>query len=131
MSEESKLLFANEAFYAAFATRDFHAMQEAWCKEEPLFCLHPAWPLLVGRQAIMESWSSILSADGPTIGQEGAQAWIREGVGLVLCRERLAGGVLAATNLFRQEAGRWRLFHHHAAPTRDIATAEPGEKPLH
>ncbi len=130
MREESKLLFANEAFYAAFAASDLPAMLTVWSAEEPLFCLHPGWTLLVGRQPIMESWANIFAAGGPEIRQEAAEAWIQKGVGLVFCRERLTGGLMSATNLFRQEEGQWRLFHHHASPTRDIPPPAASQ-PLH
>ncbi len=130
MSEESKLLFANEAFYAAFAAKDLTAMQEAWSAAEPLFCLHPTWVLLVGRDAIMESWVNIFAAEGPTIRPVAAQAWIQGDVGMVVCQERYRRGILAATNLFRQEAGLWRLFHHHAGPSRDIPEAASAQ-PVH
>ncbi len=128
MSEETKLLFANEAFYAAFAGRDVGAMAAVWADSEPLYCLHPGWPLLSGRKAVMESWLGILSAPGPGIALEAPQAWIDGPVGLVLCSERLGRGLLAATNLFRFEAGRWRLFHHQAGPTQAMAR-EPAATP--
>ena len=37
-------------------------------------------------------------------------------VAIVLCEEELAGGHLAATNVFIKEDGSWRLIHHHASP---------------
>ncbi|MEO1193527.1 MAG: nuclear transport factor 2 family protein [Pseudomonadota bacterium] len=125
MSDEARLLFANEAFYAAFAAGDLEAMTAVWSDAEPLFCLHPGWPLLAGRAAILESWSGILAADVSAMRMEAPSAWLQGEVGVVLCREVLGPSVLAATNLFRLEAGQWRLFHHHAGATRAVPSAGP------
>ena len=61
MSEIDALLFANEAFYQAFANRDIEAMDEVWARDLPVACLHPGWPPLEGRDAVMQSWLSILA----------------------------------------------------------------------
>ncbi len=116
MSQDAKLLFANEAFYAAFAAKDLDAMVAVWSEREPLYCLHPGWPLLVGREAVLQSWAGILASGGPTIAGEAESAYAEGEVGLVICTERLGNGLLAASNLFRMEEGRWRLFHHQAGP---------------
>ncbi len=126
MSQDTKLLFANEAFYAAFAGKDMAAMVEVWSKAEPLYCLHPGWPLLVGQEAVMQSWAGILASGGPTIAGEAETAYAEGEIGLVICTERLGNGVLAASNLFRLEEGRWRLFHHQAGPCQ--AAAEPRQE---
>lgn len=126
MNDEATLLFANEAFYVAFAARDLAAMTEVWSSEDPLYCLHPGWPLLSGQTAVMESWAGILaSGGGPEIAADEAVPCLQGDLGLVLCIERLGSGVLAASNLFRREEGRWRLFHHHAGPTRAAPAARP------
>jgi len=119
MSQDTKLLFANEAFYAAFAAKDLAAMVDVWSAGEPLYCLHPGWPLLVGQDAVMQSWAGIFGSGGPTIEGEAQTAYAEGQVGLVICTERLGNGVLAASNLFRLEGGRWRLFHHQAGPCAD------------
>ncbi|GAB5469546.1 MAG: nuclear transport factor 2 family protein [Rhodospirillales bacterium] len=124
MSAEAKLTFANEAFYAAFAGGDLEAMTALWSAQDPLYCLHPSWPLLTGRKAIVESWSNILAAGASSMACEAPIAWRQGEVGLVLCRERLGDALLAATNLFRLEGGDWRLFHHHAGQTRVLSEPE-------
>ena len=96
-------------------------MAEVWSEAEPLYCLHPGWPLLTARRAVIQSWASILSGGGPTIVPEAGPVWHQGAVGLVLATGQLGGGFLAASNLFRLERGRWRLFHHQAGachPTR-------------
>lgn len=117
MSDRDHLLFANDAFYAAFNAGDGAAMERLWVSQEPCFCLHPGWPLLVGLQAVARSWAGIFANDAaPTLACRGAVAEVVEGVGTVFCYEAMEGAVLVATNLFRREGGRWRLFHHQAGP---------------
>ena len=48
MSDEEAVLAANEAFYRAFAARDFAAMDALWAAEAPVACIHPGWDALVG-----------------------------------------------------------------------------------
>jgi len=71
-------LFANEAFYRAFADRDIDAMDALWARGEPVLCIHPGWP---------------------------------------------------PTNLFRREAGGWKLFHHQASPAPGLPERDPDEPP--
>ena len=35
------MLFANEAFYRAFADRDMAAMDGVWAVHAPVACIHP------------------------------------------------------------------------------------------
>ena len=43
MSDRDTLLFANEAFYAAFNAADAAAMRRLWVAAGPCSCLHPGW----------------------------------------------------------------------------------------
>ena len=52
--DHEAVLFANEAFYQAFAARDLAAMEEVWAHHCPVACIHPGWPPLHGRQAVNE-----------------------------------------------------------------------------
>jgi ketosteroid isomerase-like protein len=116
-AERERLLFANESFYAAFNAGSAEAMAQVWVTEGPAFCLHPGWPLLQGIEAVLESWTGIFhGGNTPRIECRGAVAEPLGGFGVVLCYEVLGGSVLAATNVFRREAGGWRLLHHQAGP---------------
>lgn len=130
MSEDATLLFANDAFYAAFAAGDAEAMGAVWSEREPVFCLHPGWPLLSGRDAIMQSWRGIFSPGRPAIEAEVVTHTRDDALGLVFCNERLGQGLLIASNLFRLEDGRWRLFHHQAGPRQGAARRKPQSKTL-
>ena len=61
MSDTAELLFANEAFYHVFRSRDLAAMEALWARRAPIACVHPGWQALITREAVMASWSDILS----------------------------------------------------------------------
>ncbi len=122
MSEIDAVLFANEAFYRAFADRDVEAMDEIWARDVPVACLHPGWPPLDGRDQVMQSWLSILAnPDAPPIRCHDAGAHLYGDCAYVICYEEIEGQFLIATNTFvRQSIGRghvWRLVHHQSGPT--------------
>jgi ketosteroid isomerase-like protein len=115
MSDHDAVLAANLEFYRAFATRDAAAMDALWAKRAAVACLHPGWTALTDREAIVSSWSGILSnPDAPRISCFDERVMLYGDTALVLCEEELDGGTLAATNLFVREDGAWRIAHHHA-----------------
>lgn len=123
MREEAALLFANEAFYQAFADGDLDAMAALWAEEATASCIHPGWEPLFGRAAVMESWRAIL-ADPPPIRCADARAMVLGASAYVLCFETIRGNHLIATNVFTLENGAWRLVHHQAGPTRGVPRSE-------
>ncbi len=108
--------FANEAFYLAFEGKDFDAMAHLWSAQREVICLHPGWPALVGREAVLESWRGILS--NPRQGQVsfyGAQCrQIGEDTVAVVCYEQAGDAVMVATNVFVKEDDRLCLVSHQA-----------------
>ncbi len=117
MGGEAAVLFANEAFYTAFQTRDISAMEAIWAEDAPVACVHPGWHALTTREEVMESWQDILSSDSaPAIVCRGAQAFVSGDSAFVVCYEQIGDNLLVASNLFRREAGGWKIVHHHAGP---------------
>ena len=115
MSAEA-VLEANDAFYRAFNQKNFEAMDRLWARSIPVACVHPGWNILLGREAVMESWRGILANPGqPKIVNGGAEARLIGEVAYVTCRELVGGSPLAATNLFVLEDGEWRMVHHHSS----------------
>lgn len=113
-------LFANDAFYVAFATRDGDAMADHWSRLHPVSCIHPGWPALFGREAVVESWRRILAnPDAPDVAVHNARAVLLDRMVNVLCYEVIAGQTLVATNCFVLEDGAARLVHHQAGPCAD------------
>jgi hypothetical protein len=113
----NEALFANEAFYLAFAESDYSAMSALWSQRERVVCIHPGWSALLDRIAVLESWERILgNSDQPKVSFYAAQA-ISVGLGVaVVCYEVLPGSVLTAMNLFITEDGQPRLVHHQSGP---------------
>ena len=118
MSEVAAVLFANDAFYNAFTTRDLAALEDLWSQEVPVICIHPGWAPLTGYDAVMQSWANILSGPGsPSISCQGAEAhFLSDDVCFVTCYELIGQGALVATNIFVKEAGGWKMVHHQASP---------------
>jgi hypothetical protein len=124
------VLFANEAFYAAFTSRDLEAMEKVWSERENITCIHPGWTALLGREAVMESWRAILTnPQSPQVTITGASAMLLGEVAYVVCYEHLSDAVLAATNVFVREGGWWRLVHHQAG-TSPPPTESEAEEPM-
>ncbi len=132
--DAAAVIAANKSFYRAFAERDQDAMAALWAEHAPVACVHPGWPALVGREAVMESWRRILdNPSAPEVACRAEQVVFMGGIGMVLCEELLPGVRLAATNLFVAEAGRWRMVHHHSTPMAGTAPVqaerrEPGRR---
>lgn len=118
MSDSEELIFANEAFYMAFAGQDMQAMKSIWSEKSPATCVHPGWGVISGYDEIIASWLGIMSApQSPAIEPLEPLVSIEGDVGIVVCFEALNGGFLIATNLFIREDDQWRMIHHQAGPT--------------
>ncbi len=108
--------FANEAFYLAFEAKDYAAMSHLWSRREQVVCLHPGWPALVGRDAVLESWQSILT--NPQQGQvsffNATATQLTPGCAAVVCYEQAGGTVMVATNVFVVEEEGLRMVCHQA-----------------
>lgn len=110
-------LFANDAFYLAFAARDISHMDALWARESPVICLHPGWPALTRRDQIIESWSRILNnPEQKPIDVYGAQAFELGSNIAVVCYEELDGNIMVATNLYIQEHDKVLLACHQSGP---------------
>ena len=127
--DHDAVLFANEAFYRAFAARDLAAMEEVWARHCPVACIHPGWAPLHGREAVMRSWQGILgNPESPAVACHGARATVFGDSAMVVCFEAVPGGFLVATNLFVRQGAVWKLVHHQAGPTSGQPEDEPAEE---
>lgn len=122
----SAVLVANLTFYEAFAGRDFSAIEQLWARQAPVSCVHPGWAPLVGREAVLHSWRAILAEpESPEVRcVEPSVFTLGPDVAYVLCGEFIDGVVLAATNVFVVEDGRWKLVHHQAGEVA-VPSGEP------
>jgi len=130
MSDEDSILAANAAYYRAFTTADFAAMSRIWA-DDNVSCIHPGWPVLIGREAILESYREILrNPDQDRIDLRNETVMVAGDEVRVICVEFVGGAALAATNLFKRIDGAWRMTHHQASPiaalkTKIIVTRSP------
>jgi ketosteroid isomerase-like protein len=125
MDPEEAVLQANAAFYHAIESLDPEAMDAILAKGEPVRIVHPGWPLVSGREAVLESWSRIFDNAGVMqFAIVDAEAHVEGDTAWVICVERLTSvqsgrvieGQVQTTNLFRNEDGTWRVTHHHGSP---------------
>jgi len=116
---------ANAAFYAAFEALDLDAMTNLWATTVQVSCVHPGWDLVLGYEAVMQSWKGIFEGTGEIhFRSEDLQVTAGEAMGWVVSREILSTNVqstpientLSTINTFVLEGGVWRVAHHHAAP---------------
>jgi ketosteroid isomerase-like protein len=118
MIDEDAILAANAAFYRAFNKADFAEMSRIWADGD-VSCIHPGWPALTGRQAVLDSFRNIFNApERETIEHHENTVMVSGGVSWVLSVEIISGAVLAlaATNWFHRIDGKWRMIHHQASP---------------
>lgn len=116
---EVEVLLANERFYKAFSDGDFEAMSELWAHGVPVVCFHPTAPLLVGREAVLQSWRQLLrGVSSFALRCEDAVITVVNDTAILTCYEAAGDepAHLAATNVFVLEEGQWKMVHHHAGP---------------
>lgn len=133
MTDHTPVMFANEAFYVAFARRDLDAMIEVWSRRETVTCIHPGAITLLGRDKVIQSWQAILSNPAsPAIVCRSPTAHLFGDVAYVLCWEQIEQAFLLATNIFVREDGRWRMVHHQATAAPTPEDLQPATShPLH
>ena len=130
MPDHQALLFVNEAFYRAFADRDFGAMTALWSDSAPLTCIHPGWGMLDGREDVFESWSAIISnPESPNIECRAPTAYVHGDTGIVICFEQIEDQFLIATNIFVRDGRIWKMVHHQSGPTADVPEIDPDDEP--
>lgn len=111
------VLFALEAFYRAFQTRDIEAMTEIWSESDPISCVHPGWHPLNGQDEVIDTWSAILdNPETPDVTFFNPEVSVLGDVAVTTCYELIDGQYLSVTNVLVLRDGRWLMVHHHAGP---------------
>ena len=129
MSDDDDILAANAAYYRAFTDGDFAAMSRIWA-DDNVSCIHPGWPVIIGRQEILESYREILrNPDQERIDPRNETVLAAGDDARVICVEFVGGAALAATNLFRRTGGVWRMTHHQASPIAALVEEAMSQPP--
>lgn len=126
---------AEQAFYEAFQRGDLEAMMAVWAEDDEVYCVHPGGARLTGLEQIRESWRQIF-ANGANmrIQLRGVQQ-IRGGLLAVhtlyeyitLIGERSGPSVVAATNVYLNVGGGWRIIAHHGSAVANAPAQAPPE----
>lgn len=114
-SGKEAVLAANDAFYAAFRSGNFHGMDALWSTVRNVAVFHPNWPGIEGREDVMASWFQVMMvADPPDIYPRDETIILNGRTALVICVEDVGGSEMIATNIFVREAKQWCMTHHQA-----------------
>lgn len=129
MSTENDVRKASAQFYAGLnemANGKKGALADIWSRSETVTALHPIGGRQVGWEAVSDSFDQVASmaSDGKVelkdqrIQVAGDMAYE---VGIEHGRFKMSGNPVSmehrVTNIYRQEAGAWKLVHHHADPS--------------
>jgi ketosteroid isomerase-like protein len=125
VSAEDEVRQASTKFYAALnrmANGDASALSDAWSHSASVSAMHPIGGRQVGWDAVKASFDQVahLASDGKIqlkdqlISVSGDMAYE---IGVEAGRFALAGHQVSVehrvTNVYRREAGGWKMTHHH------------------
>ena len=125
MSAENEVRKASEKFYAALnrmVNGDADPLVDIWSHSEAVTTMHPIGGREIGWDAVRESFEEVarLSSDGSVeLRNQFIQAAgdVAYEVGNEHGRLKIAGQQVAiehrVTNIYRCEAGLWKIVHHH------------------
>jgi ketosteroid isomerase-like protein len=122
MSTEDEVKAASDRFYSALSRMDIAQLPEVWSHSESVTTMHPMGGEQVGWQAVRESFEQAAGAM-TDVHVEIADQIIQAGedmayeVGVERGHGKVAGETISiehrVTNVYRREAGGWKLVHHH------------------
>jgi ketosteroid isomerase-like protein len=110
-------------FYEAFTNQDLKAMKEVWSTAADVRCVHPGMPSIDGIDLVMASWASIFGSGAAfKIQPSKTRISICGQTALCSCVEETPnGGMLECLNVYRREAGKWRMVLHMASPVVTVS----------
>jgi len=131
---------AEAAFYRAFQNLDLELMKQVWSELPEACCLHPGGGLLLGKQAILQSWKAIFSkAERPSMVHRCLQATTLGELSVHQVEELIRPGGdpkgkasrVIATNVYRRDRNGWRMLTHHSSLPLTASTTEELNGRLH
>ena len=131
MTHENEVRAASERFYAALnrmLNGDARALQDVWSHANSVTTMHPIGGREVGWDKVKNSWEQVaaltthgkvsLSAQFIQVVGDAAYELGVEHASFTLAGQPVTGEC-RVTNIYRREAGAWKLVHHHT----DVAPA--------
>jgi ketosteroid isomerase-like protein len=124
---------ANARFYRALEQLDLPAMDALWAHAGWVRCVQPGWEILVGWEAVRQSWEQIFAnTRWLRVTPTAVEAMVAGNTGLVVCSENITAttegdvgvAVAQATHVFRKAGEEWRMIHHHASPA-PVSVTQP------
>lgn len=125
MTEAAAVEAVNTAFYAAVETGDLDRLEALWDHDDDVVCVHPGYPALRGRSAVLRSWTLIMANTGYIQFFLTDVATVVTGdTAVVTCTENVLTSItesdgdarVVTTNVFRRRPDGWRLWLHHGSP---------------
>jgi ketosteroid isomerase-like protein len=135
MSTEDEVRKASQQFYAALnpmANGDAHAMSVIWSQDATVTAMHPIGGRQLGWDRVRDSFQKVaqIASDGrirlddQVIQVTGDLAYE---LGVERGQARFAGQQISldyrVTNVYRRDAGRWKIVHHHSDFTAALLDA--------
>ena len=132
MSTEEEVRQASEQFYAAlnrFLNGDTEPMMEVWSHGPDVTAMHPVPGRQVGWEEVRPAWEQIDGlASGGQVTVHDLLVRVGSDLAYTIGTERgeitLAGQQVQfehrVTNIYRREAGGWKMVHHHVDLSPEI-----------
>ena len=136
MAAEDEVRQASEQFYAALNSTldgDSSQMEQIWSHGSDVSATHPFGDRILGWEEVRSSWEQAAQAfsGGQATLDEMVVVPISEDAAYTLGTEHGQGSIGEATvgidwrvtNIYRREAGGWKIVHHHTDFSSEVAQA--------
>jgi ketosteroid isomerase-like protein len=136
MAAEDEVRQASEQFYAALNRTldgDSGLMEQIWSHGSDVSVMHPFGARMLGWDEVRDSWEQASQAfsGGQVALDEMVVVPISEDAAYTLGTEHGQASIGDATvgiewrvtNIYRREAGGWKIVHHHTDSSKEVAQA--------
>lgn len=125
MAEEDEIRQASDQFYAAVSSMlngDAGPMDDIWSQQDDVSTMHPLGGRELGWAAVHASWEGAAQAfSSGSVDVRDLEVRVMGEAGYTLGTEHVKAAVgetttqseFRATNIYRREAGAWKIVHHH------------------